>query len=95
MADKQVGWSEIRIHPSGETELCFVVAELENEQWKFWERSTWENAWYPMVPETCHWSRLSNEVSQRKKRTAKRGSEEIGFDDFAKERIPRYSEACP
>jgi len=40
----RVEWTEVR-----EQESYLVIADLTDKGWEFWERSSWEIRWYPMI----------------------------------------------
>ena len=42
-SETRVTWDENR---SGE--LFLIIADLETAGWEFWDRSSWEQRWYPL-----------------------------------------------
>jgi hypothetical protein len=40
----RVDWAEPR-----NGELFYIIADPEEGGWTFWERSTWEQRWYPLT----------------------------------------------
>ena len=46
--NKKIIWSEIRIEDDSR-EMFYVLAEQETSEWNFFERSSWELRWYPIL----------------------------------------------
>lgn len=58
----RVEWSEVRAAGTERAELFFLIAERDQDRWKFFERSSWEVRWYEIPASQS--GRLSNDLQK-------------------------------
>lgn len=59
----RIYWADDRMTPNGLRERYFVIAEKENGNWKFYDRSTWDVRWFEVVGPD--YDRLLKEIPKR------------------------------